>query len=134
MLGCQAHPPERAPLGTSKALILNFIQDNDYWVIEGFYTDLLALVSDQAEEIIFMNLEVSMCIKNARSRPWEPHKYESKEAQDANLTMLIQWIENYALRSDEFSFVAHSQFYEQFEGSKRMLTENNSMQQGGPGD
>ena len=123
-------PPERAPLEKSKAQILYFIRDNDNWVIEGCYTDLLELVSDQAEEIVFMNLDVSMCTENARLRPWEPHKYESKEAQDANLTMLIHWIENYNQRSDEFSFEAHSKFYEQFKGPKRMLTENNHVTRG----
>jgi hypothetical protein len=80
------------------------------------------LVSDEATEIIFLNLDIEQCVENARKRPWEPHKYPSKEAQDKNLEMLIGWIRQYANRMDEFSLTAHMTFYEQFEGEKSMKT------------
>ena len=36
-------------------------------------------------------------IPSLAARPWEPHKYPSKEAQDANLALLIGWIREAAL-------------------------------------
>jgi adenylate kinase family enzyme len=78
-------PPERKNLNTSKKEIDNFIKMNDSWVIEGCYTDLLELAKSYSSEVIFMNLPIEDCISNAKSRPWEPHKYESKQAQDENL-------------------------------------------------
>jgi hypothetical protein len=42
-------------------------------------------------------------VANAFSRPWEPHKYLSKEAQDANLEMLMGWIRAY---EDKFECAA----------------------------
>ncbi len=117
-------PPKRAPLAQSKLQIEAFTQANKNWVIEGCYADLLELVAEQASEIIFMNLDVQMCVENAKNRPWEPHKYESKAAQDKNLGMLVDWIKQYDQRKDEFSQVAHQRFYDGFAGKKTMHCSN----------
>jgi hypothetical protein len=77
-----------------------------------------------SSEIIFMNLSIEDCIKNANNRPWEQHKYNSKAEQDANLAMLIEWISQYETRDDSFSKTAHSEFYESYTGVKKMLTSN----------
>lgn len=113
-------PPLRKPLTESGEQIAQFIQANDSWVIEGCYTDLLELAASAASEIIFLNMAVEICIENAKNRPWEPHKYESKAAQDANLRMLIDWISQYSHRTDTFSAQSHQQFYAGFKGTKTM--------------
>lgn len=117
-------PPRRKDLKASAKLIEDFIQANECWVIEGCYADLLELVAEQAEEIIFMNLSVEQCQANARARPWEPHKYPSREAQDANLAMLLDWIAEYPERDDVFSLQAHQAFYDRFKGQKQMILDN----------
>ncbi|MEZ9140735.1 MULTISPECIES: AAA family ATPase [unclassified Shewanella] len=118
------NPPQRMPIADSKTLIDEFLNLNQSWVIEGCYSDLLELVFPQTDEVIFLNLPTSACIENAKNRPWEPHKYDSKQAQDENLAMLIGWIAQYDSRSDTFSKVAHERLFEQFLGSKTMLTSN----------
>ncbi len=117
-------PPERKPIKESAQEIHAFTGSNKTWVIEGCYTDLLQLVEAQSTEIIFMNLPVELCIANAKSRPWEPHKYKTKQAQDNNLAMLIDWIGQYTERDDTFSYSAHQQFYESYSGHKKMVTQN----------
>ena len=117
-------PPQRRSLDAAKSDIVNFIQRNDSWVIEGCYSDFLELANVYSSEIIFMNLPVEACIANAKSRPWEPHKYESKEAQDKNLAMLIDWISQYTKRTDTFSMVAHQELYDNYSGQKRMINTN----------
>jgi adenylate kinase family enzyme len=117
-------PPERKKLNVSQKEIINFIKMNDSWVIEGCYTDLLELVESYSSEIIFMNLPIDECILNAKSRSWEPHKYKSKQAQDKNLGMLIDWISQYTKRSDTFSIVAHQKFYNNYSGQKRIINSN----------
>jgi len=102
----------------------SFLLANDGWVIEGCYADLLELVIKQADEVIFLNLPVSACIENAKTRPWEPHKYDSKEAQDENLEMLINWISQYPVRSDTFSKTAHEKLFNGFQGKKKMYVSN----------
>ncbi len=117
-------PPERKPLAESQQEIDAFMQDNVGWVIEGCYADLLTHVLSSATEVVYMNLSVEDCIKNAKTRPWEPHKYASKEAQDANLDMLIHWIRDYNTRDDVFSRRAHQALYESYSGKKTAYTSN----------
>ncbi|MEP4889693.1 MAG: AAA family ATPase [Aliiglaciecola sp.] len=117
-------PPKRLPMSESGKLINDFLSTNSGWVIEGCYSDLLELVTAQATEVIFLNLPVSACIENAKNRPWEPHKYENKEAQDANLEMLIDWIAQYTARTDTFSKLAHEKLFNDFQGEKTMYVSN----------
>ena len=116
--------PARKPLDESLRDIHQFTNSHSGWVIEGCYADLLDGVLTDADQVIFMNLPVSACIENANSRPWEPHKYDSKAAQDANLPMLIDWITQYDIRADSFSKAAHLDLYQRFSGDKIMQTNN----------
>jgi len=117
-------PPERMPLKGSQKEIEQFLSKNEQWVIEGCYSDLLELVVPYASELIFLNLPIQTCIDNAKKRPWEPHKYESKAAQDSNLTMLIEWIRQYETRTDTFSLTAHQHVFDRFDGKKSLYTAN----------
>ena len=115
-------PPVRKPINESQVEINDFIKANEYWVIEGCYSDLINFVIEHATEVIFLNLSIQECIENARNRPWELHKYDSKQAQDANLEMLITWIQDYDKRLDTFSKSALQAIYEQFVGNKSLIT------------
>jgi len=117
-------PPERMPLEESEIVISTFIKSNAGWVIEGCYSDLLEIAVPHSSEVIYLKLPVESCISNAKNRPWEPHKYESKEAQDKNLDMLLDWISQYSERTDTFSERAHSLLYDSFNGKKKMVTSN----------
>ncbi len=116
--------PVRHPLADSESEIAPFLNRNKSWIIEGCYADLLNLVIPQATEIIFLNPGIETCIANCRNRPWEPHKYESLTAQNANLEMLVSWIEQYPQRDDEFSLRAHQELFAAFSGAKREYTSN----------
>ncbi|MCY7297143.1 shikimate kinase [Alteromonas sp. a30] len=118
------HPPVRKPLEAAHLDITHFVKNNENWVIEGCYADLLALVLDEATEVIFLDLPISQCVENAQKRPWEPHKYASKSAQDENLPMLIEWIGQYEQREDTFSRQAHRELFDRFDGTKSRFTTN----------
>jgi len=117
-------PPERKPLDDSRTSIDQFCSANGSWVIEGCYGDLIDYVCRRAKQMIFINLPVEQCVNNARSRPWEPHKYSSKEAQDSKLEMLVDWIKAYEVREDSFSQRAHQVLFDEFDGRKMMKTSN----------
>ncbi|PCI76833.1 MAG: shikimate kinase [SAR86 cluster bacterium] len=119
-----SQPPQRMPLTDSKVLIDEFTMGNESWVIEGCYTDLLEILAKRATEVVFLNLPVEQCVQNAKARPWEPHKYASKAAQDENLEMLLGWITQYGHRDDVFSLAAHTSFYESFSGTKTCILTN----------
>lgn len=115
-------PPRRRPVAESAREITAFMDANDRWVIEGCYADLVEVALPRSTRLLFLNPGVEACVANARLRPWEPHKYASKEAQDANLEMLVGWIRDYEMRQDTFSLAAHRAIFDGFGGEKVELT------------
>lgn len=114
-------PPTRRPRDEVEAVLRAFVSRERSWVVEGCYADLLALVADQATELVFLDRDVATCQAHARQRPWEPHKYASKQAQDAKLDMLLAWIATYPDREGPLGRAAHVALYESFDGDKRRV-------------
>jgi adenylate kinase family enzyme len=120
----RANPTQRRSLIESQGDISNFLQAHDKWVIEGCYSDLLSMAISSCNKLIFLNPGVETCIRNCCSRPWEPHKYPSMEAQNRNLVMLVSWVREYETRDDEFSLKRHRELFAQFCGEKVEYTAN----------
>jgi adenylate kinase family enzyme len=114
-------PPTRKEKSESMALIDSFIQSHQRSVIEGCYGDLIEMVLPYADELIFLDTSKERCIQNAKSRPFEPHKYATKEAQDINLDMLIEWISSYETREDSLSKKYHERVFNEYSGVKRRI-------------
>lgn len=114
-------PPVRKALDESATALDAFVAARDRWVIEGCYADLVELVLPRCTRLVFLDPGTDACVANARARPWEPHKYPSKQAQDANLEMLIDWIRAYETRDDVFSRTAHRRLFDGFGGEKVVL-------------
>jgi adenylate kinase family enzyme len=115
-------PPRRRVLADSRKDIAGFMDANDAWVIEGCYADLIEAVLPRCTQLVFLHPGVEACQANALARPWEPHKYDTKEEQDAGLEFLLGWIRDYATRTDTFSLSAHRGLFDAFAGSKVELT------------
>ncbi len=111
-------PPERTPLDEAGKALDAFTNANTRWVVEGCYADLAALIAPRADTMIFLDLSVAACQQHARARPWEPHKYPSQEAQDANLPMLLDWIAAYPEREGPLGRPAHAALFERFQGHR----------------
>lgn len=117
-------PGVRADFEDSSRALLRFIEGRDAWVIEGCYSTLLEVAAQYCTEMIFLNPGVEACVANCEARPWEPHKYASREAQDANLRMLVEWVREYETREDEFSLREHRRLFDAHEGMKVEYTSN----------
>ncbi len=115
-------PPRRRPVAESAREVMSFVGTHERWVIEGCYADLAQVPLPRCTRLVFLNPGIDACVANARLRPWEPHKYASKEAQDANLEMLLGWIRDYDTRGDVFSLAAHRALFDAFDGEKSELT------------
>jgi len=114
-------PPRRRPVTESARDLTSFMDGNDRWVIEGCYADLINVALPRCTRLVFLNPGIEACVANARARPWEPHKYPSKQAQDAYLEILLGWIREYETRQDVFSLAAHRALFDGFAGDKREL-------------
>ncbi|ASP49044.1 AAA family ATPase [Cognaticolwellia beringensis] len=116
--------PQRQSVDISVSEINTFIKQNNQWVIEGCYSDLLSHSLEKCSEVIFLNLPIELCFSNAKNRPWEAHKYKTKADQDNNLPMLLDWISQYESRTDTFSKAAHKKLYDEFIGKKTQHIDN----------
>lgn len=117
-----ANPTTRRRLDESLAAITIFMDASESWVVEGCYADLIAPVIARCTRLIFLNPGIEACVRNCRTRPWEPHKYPSRAAQDKNLEMLVGWVREYANRQDEFSLRSHRRLFDDFQGDKVEVT------------
>lgn len=115
--------PRRRPLQRSAAEIDEFLAPRSGWIVEGCYGDLIEMVLPRATQAIFLNPGTAACLSNCRSRPWEPGKYASREAQDRNLEMLLSWVRDYETKTDEFSLRRHRAIFESYVGEKREVTQ-----------
>ena len=102
--------------------LMAFIAANSGWVIEGCYGELVEAALPFCDELLFLNPGVAACRANNERRPWEPHKYASREAQDRMLPQLQAWVDGYYTRDDAWSLAFHRRVFEGFAGSKREIT------------
>lgn len=98
-----------------------FCATNTSWVIEGCYGDLAEAVLDGTVELVFLNLPEVDCVRQCRGRAWEPHKWKTKEAQDAHLDCLLDWVRAYYTREGVMSLRGHRAIYERYAGPKREI-------------
>jgi adenylate kinase family enzyme len=110
---------KRRHLQDSIADVKRFIANNESWIIEGCYADIIEPILPDCEELIFLNPGVKTCVAHYRARPWEPEKFSSRHEQDKNLENLLEWISSYETREDEYGLRRHRALYESFQGKKQ---------------
>ena len=111
----------RAPLAA--ALDVNaFCSASHRWVVEGCYAALVRAALPYASVLLFLEPGVDACLANCRNRPWEPHKYASKEVQDQHLDFLLSWVREYYSREGDASLTAHQALFDEYRGPKHKLT------------
>jgi adenylate kinase family enzyme len=122
-----AWEPAQIPVPRDADLALSdlrrFCESHEHWIVEGCYGNLIEASLAYGPELIFLNPGLERCLSNCRARPWEEHKYSSKQEQDSKLAFLLQWVTDYYTRDGEMSLGAHKDLFEHYRGHKRMLTE-----------
>jgi adenylate kinase family enzyme len=109
------------PAEEVRADLAAFLDDHDRWAIEGCYGELIEAAAPASSLLIFLDPGLEACLANNRRRPWEPHKYETPEAQDAMLEVLQDWVAGYYTRDDAWSLAAHRRVFEAHPGDKRLI-------------
>ncbi len=100
-----------------------FCSASDRWIIEGCYADVVRASLRWEPELLFMNSCVEVCLRHCRERPWEPHKYRSRQEQDANLAFLLEWVSEYYRRDGSMSLRAHREVFDGYAGKKREIVD-----------
>ena len=98
-----------------------FCESSDNWIVEGCYGNLIEATFAYRPELIFLDPGLQRCLSNCRSRPWETHKYASREEQDTKLPFLLQWVADYYTREGDMSLAGHEALFRRYDGPKRLL-------------
>jgi hypothetical protein len=110
---------KRKPLEVSLRLLKDFIENNEKWIIEGCYSDLIEAALPYCTELRFLNPGVEVCVAHCHRRPWEPEKFSSPEEQSVMLARLVEWVREYETRDDEYGLKRHREVFDRFQGRKR---------------
>jgi adenylate kinase family enzyme len=103
--------------------VQSFCTSCDQWVVEGCYAGLIERSLQLKPLLLFLNPGVESCIANCQARPWEPHKYRTRQEQDERLAFLLAWVREYYSRDGEMSLVAHRSCFDSYTGQKQEVTE-----------
>lgn len=101
--------------------LLGRLEGQRCWIVEGCYEELVEPLLKWQPMLLWLEPGEVTCIQHCRQRPWEPHKYASREAQDQNLAMLLQWVADYYRREGPMSYSAHEWLFAHYSGSKKRL-------------
>ena len=111
--------PRRAD--AAAADVRAFCERRERWVVEGCYAGLVHDALAHSPILLFMDPGVDACLSNCRSRPWEPHKYASKDEQEGTLEFLLSWVREYYTRDGDLSLAAHQALFDAYRGPKLRL-------------
>jgi len=109
------------PMADVLADLQAFFARHPAWVAEGCYGDVIEAALPFCSELVFMNPGKDVCLANNGRRPWEPHKYASKEQQDSMLPFLLDWVAQYYERDDNCSYARHRRLFDSFTGARREI-------------
>jgi len=89
-------------------------------ILEGCRADLVELFAAECDHLVWLDLPVADCIANARSRPWEPHEWPSRNARDGFLPRLVAFIEGYPEDAGPTGRPAHAKLFRHFAGVREV--------------
>jgi adenylate kinase family enzyme len=113
-----SQPAVALPSAVAEASVSSFCTSNARWVVEGCYANLIEVALRSEPFLIFLNPGLEICLAHCLNRPWEPHKYTSKQEQDANLQFLLSWVAEYYTRDGPLSLGGHHAVFARYPGRK----------------
>lgn len=114
-------PAVQRPSDLAEADVAAFCAARTRWVVEGCYANLVEVALRFEPHLVFLNPGLQLCTAHCYNRPWEPRKYPSRQAQDANLEFLISWVAGYYTRDGPMSLRAHRGVFAGYSGRKSEL-------------
>jgi adenylate kinase family enzyme len=109
------------PVEAARADLARFCGARAQWIVEGCYGDLIEATLEWDPLLLFMDPGEEVCLRHNRARPWEPHKYASKQEQDSKLEYLLAWVSAYYQRDDDCSLARHRALFDRYRGPKERL-------------
>lgn len=91
---------------------------NPSWVVEGVFGELAERFSDQADFLVWLDMDWSTCRERLTKRGSESKKHMDRGQSEEGLRDLIEWASHYYDRTDLRSHDGHQALFQRFHGRK----------------
>ncbi|OHX14793.1 AAA family ATPase [Chromobacterium sphagni] len=91
------------------------------WIAEGVFGDLAARFLPQADALIWLDADWTLCRARLQTRLAAQALHMGRPQDEASAKALLSWAENYGVRRGHCSHSGHLALYEGFAGHKRRL-------------
>jgi adenylate kinase family enzyme len=92
------------------------------WIVEGVFGELAELFLPQAQSLIFLDMDWTVCHAGLLSRGSESSKQLEAAKAEENFKKLLLWAEQYWTRTNLCSHSGHLQLFSNFTGLKFRFT------------
>ena len=94
---------------------------NTEWVVEGVFGELVNYYTPEAKELVWLDMPWALCHKRLIQRGSESKRHMNRTQSNEGLKKLIEWAQNYYIRTDSKSRIGHNEIYDSFKGIKTIL-------------
>lgn len=91
------------------------------WIVEGVFGELAELYLDQADLLVWLDIEWDICRKRLLERGSESKKHMAREQSAEGLRKLVEWASHYYDRNDLRSHAGHEAVFKRFSGRKMRI-------------
>lgn len=91
------------------------------WIVEGVYGQLAAPFLEDAQTLIWLDLDWHICERRLHARSAASELHMSRAQSSQGLAALLSWAASYDVRDDSMSRRGHGQLFNHFLGNKSRL-------------
>ncbi len=96
-------------------------KSSDSWIVEGVFGDLIERFLDDADLLVWLDIDWVTCKRRLHNRGSESAKFLGRTQSDQQFNDLIDWGREYYERDDLRSYTGHQAIFNQFNGGSKLL-------------
>lgn len=118
---------KRSPMEIEQ--LIDASKKSESWIVEGVFGELAAKYLDEAELLIWLDIDWQTCNARLQARGSESKRHMNREQSDKGLRDLIEWASHYYDRSDGRSWMGHQELFSSFRGDRMRLTAEDEVEE-----
>ena len=93
-------------------------RNKDSWIVEGVFGEMAEQFLDQAECLVWLDIDWPTCHARLLKRGSESKKHMGRAESEEGLQKLVEWASQYCERTNARSYTGHKKLVEAFSGQK----------------
>lgn len=99
------------------------------WIVEGVFGELAARYLDDAELLIWLDIDWALCRERLQARGSESKRHMDREQSEQGFRDLLEWASHYYDRSDGRSWTGHKSLFDGFRGDQLRLSTQDEVEE-----